>query len=80
MHSHEDMNLDIIGPFEKSTKSPFFFKASYMNMEDSIEMRPKMMLRGHLEFSKKSKNTFEKSKLKKLCIDEVDLFCKIAKS
>ena len=65
--------------FWQVNKSPFFVKASYMNMEDSIEMRQKGFLRGHLEFSKKSKNTSLGSKLKELWIGEVDLFCKIAK-
>ena len=57
MHSQKDMNFHIMGPFEKSTKTPFRSKASCMNMEDSIEMRPKGLLRGHLELSKKSQNT-----------------------
>ena len=35
---------------------------------------------GHLNLSKKSKNTSLGSKLKELCIGEVDLFCKMAKS
>ena len=47
-----------------------------MNMEDSIEMTPKVLLIGHLYLSKKSKNTFKESKLKKLCTVEVDPFCK----
>ena len=80
MHSQEVMNLDIIGHFEKSTKTPFFVKASYMSMEYKNEMIPKGLLRVHLELSKKSKNTLIESKLKELCIGEVDLFCKIAKS
>ena len=49
-------------------------------MEDPIEMRPKGLLRGHLELSKKSKNISLGSKLEDLCIGKVDLFCKIAKS
>ena len=44
------------------------------------EMRLKGLLRGHLKLSKKSKNTSKDSKLRKLCIGEVDPFCKIAKS
>ena len=79
MHSQEVMNLDIIGHFEKSTKTPFFVKASYMNMEDSIEMGQKGLLRGHLKLSKNSKNTLIGSKLKELCIGEVDLFAKLPK-
>ena len=66
--------------FWKVNKNTFFVKASYMNMEDSIEMIPKGLLIGHLDISKKSKNTSLGSKLKELCIGEVDPFCKIAKS
>ena len=80
MHSQEDINLDIIGHFEKSTKTLFFVKASYMNMEDSIEMIPKGLLKRHIKLSKKSNNTSLGSKLKELCIGKVDHFCKIAKS
>ena len=80
MHSQEVMNLDIIGHFEKSTKNTFFFKASYMSMEYQIDMIPKGLIKGHLKLSKKSKNTSKESKLRKLCIGEVDPFCKIAKS
>ena len=79
-HLAKNANLDIIGHFGKSTKTPFFFKASYMNMEDSIEMTPKGLLIGHLYISEKSKNTSLGSKLKELCIGKVDRFCKIAKS
>ena len=49
-------------------------------MEDSIAMRPKGLLIGHLDISKKSNNTSLGSKLKDLCIGEVDPFCKIANS
>ena len=66
--------------FWKVNKNTFWVKASYMNMEDSIEMIPKGLLRGHIKLSKKSKNTSLGSKLKELCIGQVDLFCKIAKS
>ena len=66
--------------FGKVNKNTVLVKASYMNMEDSIEMRPKGLLRGHIKLSKKSKNTSKELKLRKLCIVEVDLFCKIAKS
>ena len=79
MHSKEVMNFDIIGHFKKSIKTPFFVKASYMNMEYQIEMRPKGFLRGHFKISKKSKNTSKDSKLRKICIDEVDLFAKLPK-
>ena len=51
-----------------------------MNMEDSIEMRPKGLLRGHLKLSKKSKNTSLGSKLRDLYIGKVDPLWKIAKS
>ena len=66
--------------FWKVNKNTFFVKASYISMEYQISMRPKGLLRGHLKLSKKSKNTFIESKLKELCIGEVDLFCKIVKS
>ena len=66
--------------FWKVNKNPFFVKASYMNMENQIEMRKKGLLRGHPNISKKSKNTSKSSKLKKLCIVEVGHFSKIAKS
>ena len=48
------MNFYIVGPFEKSTKTPFGSKASYMDMEDSIEMRLKGLLREHPNISRKS--------------------------
>ena len=80
MHSQEVMNLDIIGHFEKSTKTPFFPKASNLSMEYQNDMRPKGLIRGHLKLSKKSKGTSKSSKLKKLCIVEVGHFSKIAKS
>ena len=57
MHSQEVMNLDIIGHFEKSMKTHVFVKASYLSMEYQIEMRPKGLVRGHLNISKKSKST-----------------------
>ena len=66
--------------FWKVNKNTFFVKASYLNMGDSIEMRPKGLLIWHLKLSKKYKNTSKDSKLRKLCIGEVDFFCKIAKS
>ena len=66
--------------FWKVNKNTFFVKASYMSMEYQIEMRPKGLAIGHLKLSKKSKNTSKESKLRKLCIGEVVLFCKIAKS
>ena len=66
--------------FWKVNKNTFWVKASYMNMEDSIDMIPKGFLRGHPKLSKKSKNTSLGSKLRELCIGQVDHFCKIAKS
>ena len=80
MLSQKVTNLNIIGHFEKSTKNTFFVKASYMSMEYQIEMRPKGLIRGHLKIYKKSKNTSKELKLRKLCIGEVDSFCKIVKS
>ena len=74
------MNFYIIGPFEKSTKNTFWVKASYMNMEDPIEMRPKGLLRGHTKLSKKSKNTSLGLKLEEIFLVKVDPFCKISKS
>ena len=73
------MNFLHYGSFWKINKNTFWVKASYMNMEDSIEMRPKGFLRLHPNISKKSKNTSLGSKLRYLCIGQVDLFCKIAK-
>ena len=49
-------------------------------MEDSMDMRPKGLVRGYLNVFKKSKNTSKSSKLKKLRIVEVGHFSKIAKS
>ena len=66
--------------FLKVNKNTFFSKASNLSMEYQIEMRTKGLIRGHLKLSKESKNTSKESKLRKLCIGEVDLFCKIAKS
>ena len=80
MHLQEVMNLDIIGHFEKSTKTPLFVKASYMNMEDSIEMRQKELLRGHPKIFEKSKNILLGSRLRELCIVKVGNFWKIVKS
>ena len=66
--------------FWKVNKNTFWAKASYMNMEDSIEMKQKRLLTGHPKLSKKSNNTSVGSKLRELCIGQVDFFCKIAKS
>ena len=66
--------------FWKVNKNTFFVKASYISMEYQNEMRPKGLFRGHIKISNKSKNTSKESKLRNLCIVEVDHFCKIAKS
>ena len=66
--------------FWKVNKNIFFFIFLYIFFYYQIEMRPKGLLIGHLKISKKSKNTSKESKLRKLCIGEVDPFCKIAKS
>ena len=66
--------------FWKVNKNTFWVKASYMNMEDPIEMRPKGLLRGYPNLSKKSKKTSLGLKLEEICLVKVDLFCKIAKS
>ena len=80
MHSQKVTNLDIIGYFWKSTKTPFISKAYNLSMEYQNDMIPKGLVIGHLKVSKKSKNTSKSSKLKKLCIVEVGHFSKIAKS
>ena len=66
--------------FWKVNKNTFFVKASYMSMEYQTEIRQKGLIRWYLKLSKKSKNTSKESKLRKLCIGEIDLFCKIVKS
>ena len=66
--------------FWKVNKNTFFVKASNLSMEYQNEMRPKGLIREHAKLSKKSKKTPKSSKLKKLCIVEVGLFYKIAKS
>ena len=66
--------------FLKVNKNTFFSKACNLSMEYQNEMRPKGLVRGHVNLSKNSKNTSKSSKLKKLCIVEVGHFCKIAKS
>ena len=40
MHSQEDMNLDIIGHFEKSTKTPSLPKIITLEWNIKNEMRP----------------------------------------
>ena len=80
MHSSKDRNFYIIGPFEKSTKTPFWVKASYMSMEDPIEMKPKGLIRGNPNIYKKFKNPLLGSKLREICIVKVGNFWKIVKS
>ena len=66
--------------FLKVNKNTFFSKAYNLSMEYKNVMIPKGLVIGHLNISKKSKNTSKSSKLKKLRIVEVGHFCKIAKS
>ena len=66
--------------FWKVNKNTFWVKASCMNMEDQIKMKPNLYLRGHPKLSKKSKNTSLGLKLEEMCLVKVYLFCKIAKS
>ena len=66
--------------FVKVNKNTFWVKASYMNVEDSIDMRPKGFLRVHLKLSKKSKNTVLGSKLMEICIVKVGYFWKFSQS
>ena len=66
--------------FWNVNKNTFWVKASYMNMEESIEMRPKGLLIGHPKISIKSKNTPLGSKLRELCIVKFGNFWKIVKS
>ena len=49
---------------QKVHKNNFWVKASYMNMEDPIEVKPKGLFRGHIKLSKKSKNTLIRLKLR----------------
>ena len=66
--------------FQKVNKNTFWVKAYYMNMEDPIEMKPKVFFRGHPKLSKKSKNTLLGSKLRETCIFKVGHFWKFAQS
>ena len=74
MPQSKDASSYIIGPFNKSTKTPFWVKAPYMKMEDPIEMKPKGLFRGHPKLSKKSKNTILGLKMRERCIAKVDQF------
>ena len=60
--------------FWKVNKNTFWVKASYMNMEDPIEMKLKGLFRGHPKLSKKSKNTSLGLKFREICIVKVDQF------
>ena len=63
--------------FFKVNKNTFFSIAYNLSMEHQNEMKPKGLIRGHLKVSKKFKNTSKSSKLKKLCIVEVEHFFQI---
>ena len=52
--------------FWKVNKNTFFVKTSYINMEDSIEMRPKGLLRGHLKISKKVQEHLQRVKIEEV--------------
>ena len=65
--------------FWKVNKNTFWVKASYINMGDPIEMKPKGLFRGHPKISKKSKNTSLGLKLEEICLVKVNHFCEIAK-
>ena len=66
--------------FQKVNKNTFWVKASYMNMEYPIEMKPKGLFIGHPKISKKSMNTLLGSELRKICIVKVGHFWKFAQS
>ena len=70
------MNSNIIGHFQKVNKNTLWVKASCMNMENPIEMKPKGLFRGHPKLSKKSKNTTIRLKLRDIFIAKVDQFLK----
>ena len=63
---------------QKVNKNTFWVKASYMNMEDPIEMKLKRLLRVHPKISKKPKNTLLGSKLREICMVKVGHFWKFA--
>ena len=69
----EDMGQNITGPFQSQLKVNFL-KEVLLSMETSIEMKPKRLVRGHLEISKKSKNTQKCGKLSKIHHSEVGHF------
>ena len=60
--------------FQKVNKNTFWVKASYINTEDPIEVKPKGLFKGHRKISKKSKNTLLGSKLRETCIVKVGHF------
>ena len=78
--THERYKFRHYRSFQKGNKNTFWVKASYRNMEDSIDMELKGLFRGHPKLSKKSKNTSIGLKLEEICLIKVDNFCKIAKS
>src|ERR1051325_8098586 len=61
----EDMDQNITGPFQSQQKSTFWNEV-LLSMETPIEMKPNRLFRGHLELSKKSKNTQKRGKLSKI--------------
>ena len=66
--------------FLKVNKNTFFTKAYNLSMKYQNEMRPKVLVRGHIKVYKKSKNTSKSSELRKLCIVENGNFSKFDKS
>ena len=68
------MNSNIIGHFQKVNKNTLWVKASYMNMEDPIVMKPKGLFKGYPKLSKKFKNTLLGLKLREICIAKVGKF------
>ena len=65
--------------FWKVNKDTFFVKASYANMEDSIEMRPKGLLRGHLKISKKSRTPSKSKNWGSYALVKLTFFAKLSK-
>src|ERR1043165_4381322 len=63
--------------FPQNKKSTFCFE-DILSMVTPIEMRPKTLVRGLLELSKKSKNSQKCGKLSKLHYSEVGQFLKNA--
>src|ERR1044072_5502476 len=59
--------------FKVNKKSTFCFE-DLLSMETPIEMKPKRLVRGHLELSKKSNNTQKCGKLRKIHLAQVGHF------